>query len=80
MLCLFGSADRVVEHSVSAPLFAAAFAGSGNKDWTIKIIPDASHGLNLVDAKAPFAHRPVEDEYGFAPLVWETVRQWLFAR
>jgi len=80
VLCLFGSADQVVEPSVSAPLFAAALAGSGNKDWTIKIIPDASHGLTLVDAKDPSGGRPVEDEYGFAPSAWETVRQWLSAR
>jgi pimeloyl-ACP methyl ester carboxylesterase len=77
VLCLFGAADRIVEPCVNAPLLAVAFAAAKNPDWTIQIVPGASHGLTLVDPQSPQRERPVEDESGFAPTVWETVRQWL---
>jgi pimeloyl-ACP methyl ester carboxylesterase len=77
VLCLYGSADQVVEPSLNAPLLASALAQAGNRDWIIRVVPDASHGLTLVDPTAPFAERRIEDEYGFAPSAWETVRRWL---
>jgi dienelactone hydrolase len=79
VLALFGAEDRIVDPRENAGRLASCLAGH-TKDWTVKVLPRASHGLNLVDAAAPQRARPIEDEEGFAPDAWTTVGRWILAK
>jgi len=69
VLGLFGQADVLTEAVVASEAMRQALASGGNRDVTVKIIPNARHSL----MEASTASR-------MAPGVFDTLRDWLVAR
>ncbi|HKS21494.1 MAG TPA: alpha/beta hydrolase [Thermoanaerobaculia bacterium] len=70
VLAIYGSEDKDVRVSESAPLLERAMRSGGNGDVTIKVFPGADHGI-LTTSKAG---RPL-----LAPGFMETMTSWLLA-
>jgi uncharacterized protein len=69
VLAVYGEADTSTQVSVAVQNMRRALAQSGNKDFTIKVFPNAGHSL----AEMPSGNR-------MAPGVFETLRSWLLKR
>jgi len=65
-LAVYGEADTLTEVSVAVRNMRAALTQSGNKNFTIKVFPNAGHSLSEV----PSGSR-------MAPGVFESLRSWL---
>ncbi len=74
-LAVFGAADRNVVPEENVPLLERYLRDAGNRDVTIRILPRANHGLQLIapDGTSPPLHRSI----GYAPELWSVVRDWL---
>ena len=69
VLGVFGELDPYTDASAAARNMRDVLSAAGNKDFTVKIFPGASHSL----AEMPSGAR-------MAPGVFETLRSWLLAR
>jgi pimeloyl-ACP methyl ester carboxylesterase len=69
VLAVYGEADRLTPVSVTVQNMRRALSGGGNKDFTIKVFPNAGHSLG----EAPAGNR-------MAPGVFDTLRSWLLKR
>jgi len=65
-LAVYGEADTLTQVSVAVRNMRAALGQSGNKNFTIKVFPNAGHSLS----EMPSGSR-------MAPGVFETLRSWL---
>jgi pimeloyl-ACP methyl ester carboxylesterase len=65
-LAVYGGADTSTQVSVAVQNMRKALAQSANKDFTIKVFPNAGHSLS----EMPSGSR-------MAPGVFETLRSWL---
>jgi pimeloyl-ACP methyl ester carboxylesterase len=70
-LFLFGGDDRLVPVPKSAEIIRQTLTKSGHRDFTIKILPSADHGLYLRDATGSTR---------LAPGYEETMKEWLLKR
>jgi pimeloyl-ACP methyl ester carboxylesterase len=65
-LAVYGEADTLTQVSIAVRDMRAAIAQSGNKNFTIKVFPNAGHSLSEMPAGSRMA-----------PGVFETLRSWL---
>jgi uncharacterized protein len=65
-LAVYGEADTLTQVSVAVRNMRAALGRSGNKNFAIKVFPNAGHSLS----EMPSGSR-------MAPGVFETLRSWL---
>lgn len=69
VLAVYGADDTLTKASVAVENMRAALTQAENKDFTIKVFPNAGHSL----AEMPSGSR-------MAPGVFDTLRSWLLAR
>jgi pimeloyl-ACP methyl ester carboxylesterase len=69
-LFLFGDADRLVPVKKSVAIIRETLTQSGAKDFTIRVLHNADHGMMLVGERSNGRQNP---EY------WETMQTWLVA-
>jgi uncharacterized protein len=67
VLAIFGECDVAVPTPESVVIFQAALKKAGNPDVTIKVFPQADHGISLEDGKP-------------APGFYETMGEWVLTR
>ena len=65
-LFIFGEADDLVPVHESVAIIRHTLTEAGHHDFTIKVFPDANHGIQLTDGR-------------FAPGYLDTMRDWLRA-
>ena len=65
-----GALDRYVPAQESATIIEAALRRAGNRDYTIKVFPQANHGMWLVETGAPTDRLISSVDRGF-------LRNWL---
>jgi dienelactone hydrolase len=70
VLFLFGDQDRLVPVERSIAIIRETLAGSGNRDFTIRVLHNADHGMHLVSENA---NGMVDPEY------LDTMQKWLGA-
>lgn len=74
LLALFGEKDRNVVPQDNLPRMHEALKKAGNVDVRLLVIPDANHGLRMVEeGESPLPHRQI----GFGPSGWPEVETWL---
>ena len=73
VLAIWGADDTNVPVDRSIAVFDEALRRAGNKDYTLKIFPNADHGLQLPPAK-----RTSDGE--FVPGYLETITDWILER
>ena len=77
VLAINGELDRAVNTKISVPLMRRALQQADNSDFTIVVLPRASH--DLLEGKTGY-----NSEYAYrsrmAPGYWETMTQWLRKR
>jgi len=74
VLAIFGALDRNVLPEVNVPIMERAFRAAGNRDYLIKVIPNANHALLLSTSGG---RKEVHHTEQFAPEVSDTVNEWL---
>jgi uncharacterized protein len=85
LLAIFGEKDRLIPVSESTEKMQAIFARNGHKDVTIKIFPQAGHGIQVIDDAAD---KPLPNGSGKSPAkppvpapgYWELVVDWIASR
>ncbi len=78
VLALFGERDTNVTPAENVATMEAALMRAGNKDFTLRTLDGANHGLRPV---APGSGAvPLHRGIGYAPELWPTVQEWLRAR
>ena len=74
VLAFNAALDKAVNTKVSVPIMEQALRKAGNKDFTIIVLPQASH--DLLEAKTGY-----NSEYPYlkrhAPGYWDTMTAWL---
>ena len=68
LLAIFGERDPLVPVQRSVTIFERALAKAGNSDVTIRVFPDADHGIEIGDSG------------DFAPDYLETMVDWIWQR
>ncbi len=74
ILALYGENDNLVLPATNAPLLERGLRRGGNTRSTIKVIPQASHGLSVKPRKCWGGASPTKVE--FAPGFLETLAAW----
>jgi pimeloyl-ACP methyl ester carboxylesterase len=77
VLVLLGEVDRAIPSRESAAAFERAFRASGNRDYTIRILPKANHGL-LLGETGLGSESPRLREY--SPGYMDGMADWLLTR
>lgn len=80
VLALFGELDSNVVPNENIPPMRAALSKAGNKDHTLKVIPRANHGMQVVPEGILNPGQAIHLSVGYAPEVWSGVRTWLEQR
>lgn len=78
VLALYGERDRNVVPSENIPNLRRDLAIAENRDVTIEIIPDADHGLRLVEPDG--TPRPLHRQVGHPPGLWPRIVDWVNER
>jgi dipeptidyl aminopeptidase/acylaminoacyl peptidase len=76
VLIILGERDRTVPVVESIPLFQQAFASAGNPNLTIKVLPQANHGLRQAKTGGRIENGSAQD---YVPGYFETVLEWISA-
>jgi uncharacterized protein len=74
VLAIFGTKDRIVDPDASAKVYERAFAKSEIRNLTIKMFPDADHGIMI---KTPAAKDKKVQERSLAPGYLDAMVDWL---
>lgn len=72
VLAIWGDADELVPPRTSAAVFDEALQNRGNQGYTIRVFPDAHHGIGLVDTGVAWAE--------YAPGYLSTMTDWILER
>ena len=75
VLALWGEHDVNVDPEVHRSIFEIALDAAGNRDFTLTIVPDADHVLQVATSRAS---ADVQDR--IAPGVWDSVVGWVRER
>lgn len=73
LLALFGEKDRLIPVVESVSTFWSILGKSGHKDFTIRVFPNAGHGIQIVGGAQGKPPEP-------APGYWQTVIDWIKTR
>jgi pimeloyl-ACP methyl ester carboxylesterase len=77
VLIVLGERDERIPAEKHAPEFAAAGRAAGSEDFTVEVMPDATHGL-LVTREGPGGEARPPDR--FAPRFHDLVVEWVAER
>jgi hypothetical protein len=77
VLVLLGELDWAIPSRESAAAFERAFRASGNRDYTIRILPRANHGLLL--GETGFASESPRLK-AYSPGYMDGMADWLLSR
>jgi dienelactone hydrolase len=82
VLAIWGETDCQVPTEDSLPVFQEALRAGGNTDVTMRVFPDASHGIHLVD---PCAHElggmhGHGARFRYAPGFFSVLAEWTLSR
>lgn len=85
VLAIFGEKDRLIPVKESVEKMKKIFASSGNKDVTIKVFPNAGHGIQIIEGEGQKlipsgGHKPPAKPPTPAPGYWELVVDWITNR
>jgi pimeloyl-ACP methyl ester carboxylesterase len=75
LLALWGEHDVNVLPAVHLPIFEVALAAAGNRSYTLEVVPDAEHVLQVARSRAPD-----DTESRIAPGVWRRMAEWVRER
>jgi uncharacterized protein len=75
ILAVFGELDRSTPVAQTAANYEKAVARSGNRDYTLKVFPNADHALLVWPKPDDLAHWPV-----LAPGYLDSMRDWVHKR
>jgi len=84
LLAVFGRKDRLIPVKESTDRLLLLLTESGHNDFTIRVFPDAGHGIQLVDSSRTIAtgganSQPTQIPTP-APGYWELVTEWIQKR
>lgn len=84
LLAVFGQKDRLIPVKESTERLLLLLTESGHNDFTIRVFPDAGHGVQLVDSSQAKAagganSQPTQIPTP-APGYWELVTEWIKKR
>jgi len=77
VLVLLGEVDRAIPSKQSAAAFERAFRESGNRDYTVRILPRANHGL--LEGETGFASESPRLK-SYVPGYMDGMANWLLKR
>jgi pimeloyl-ACP methyl ester carboxylesterase len=77
VLAMWGSKDTFLPVPRTVAAFKRAMAKAGNKDYVIKIYPNASHSLLETNTGSPSTGGK---ETNFVPGLWKMETDWVFKR
>ncbi len=78
VLALFGAKDMQVAAKQNLPVMEQAFKQGGNRDATLKIIPEANHLFQQAKTGSPSEYASLAK--GFVPGFLETISSWILER
>lgn len=76
-LALFGEKDLQVPAKTNAPLMDLALKKAGNKNYSIKIFPDANHLFQKAKTGSPEEYSTLEKS--FVPEFLDTISDWIIS-
>lgn len=77
VLAFFGGKDTVVPPERNVHIMKRALKGAGNKDFTIKVFPDANHTMLFTETGAI---QEIPHRTRFVPSYFDTMLHWLLER
>jgi uncharacterized protein len=82
LLAIFGEKDRLIPVTESVEKMRTIFARSGHRDVTIRVFPNAGHGIQLIESEPEKlvpggGHKPPAKPPIPAPGYWELVVEWI---